>query len=228
MKSGGLGLKRRWIFGLSCIMVLCGLTLLSNHYWSEFLSQYFLLLALFHGRSNRNVQEWWTWDAPCLKCQRRVTYELGIICMNSGSCREHFPVCRSAWCASCFTTHPLDRFEVKMPRDFNGATLAEVEDEIRFKQARPGDHLCTPFQCPNCQSYNIRGKAINPKLVEDLVFECMVVRATLDSFWSQATKTIGNHVCEVQNEVCLGIHLCQFSDRGLYIITLGWMLQLWS
>ena len=68
--------------------------------------------------------------------------------------------------------------------DFNGATLAEVEDEIRFKQARPGDHLCTLFQCPNCQSYNIRGKAINPNLVEDLVFECMVVRATLDSFWS--------------------------------------------
>lgn len=86
-----------------------------------------------------------------------------------------------------------------MPRDFNGATLAEIEDEIRFKQARPGDHLCTPFQCPNCQSYNIRGKAIHQHLVEDLVFECMVVRATLDAFWSRATKTIGNHVREVRN-----------------------------
>jgi hypothetical protein len=86
-----------------------------------------------------------------------------------------------------------------MPRDFNGASLAEVEDELCFKQAWPGDHLCTPFQCPNCQSQNIRGKAIHPNLVDDLVFECMVVRATLDSFWSCTSKTIGNHVREVRN-----------------------------
>ena len=49
-----------------------------------------------------------------------------------------------------------------MPRDFNGASLAEVDDEIRFRQARPGDHLCVPFQCPNCQSQNIRGRSIGP------------------------------------------------------------------
>jgi hypothetical protein len=42
-----------------------------------------------------------------------------------------------------------------MPRDFNGASLAELEDEIWYKQARMGDHLCVPFQCPNCQSQNL-------------------------------------------------------------------------
>ena len=92
---------------------------------------------------------------------------------------------------------PLDQFEIKMPHDFNVATLAKIEDEIRFKQARPGDHLYTPFQRPNCQSYNISCKVIHQHLVEDLMFECMVVRATLDAFWSRATKTIGNHVLEV-------------------------------
>lgn len=92
---------------------------------------------------------------------------------------------------------PLDQFEVKMPHDFNVATLTKIEDEICFKQARPGDHLYTPFQCSNCQSYNISCKVIHQHLVEDLMFECMVVRATLDALWSRATKTIGNHVLEV-------------------------------
>jgi hypothetical protein len=230
MKSGGLVLKRRWTFGLFYITVLCGLTLLSNHFWLEFLSQFFLPLALFPGRSNRNGREWWTWDAPCHVCRRQVTYELGIISANFGLCQGHFPVCRSAWCASCFTTYPLDQFEVKMPRDFNGATLAEVKDEICFKQARPGDHLCTPFQCPNCQSYNIRGKAIHLNLVEDLVFECMVVRPR--SIPSGLELLRPSEIMYGRSEtwlgmgICLGFLLCQFSGR-LSITTLGWMRQLW-
>jgi hypothetical protein len=86
-----------------------------------------------------------------------------------------------------------------MPRDFNGASLAELEDEIRFRQARPSDHLCTPFQCPNCQSINIRGKPIDSTHIDDLVFECMVICATLDAFWLQASRTIANHMREVRN-----------------------------
>ena len=31
-----------------------------------------------------------------------------------------------------------------MPCDFNGASLAKVDDEICFRQARPGDHLQLP------------------------------------------------------------------------------------
>jgi hypothetical protein len=111
----------------------------------------------------------------------------------------HFPACDGAWCGTCFTAHPLDQFEVKMPRDFNGASLAELEDKIRFREARPGHHLCIPFQCPNCQSQNIQGWSIDTTLINDLVFECMVTRATLDAFWSRASKTVGNHVREVRN-----------------------------
>jgi hypothetical protein len=89
-----------------------------------------------------------------------------------------------------------------MPRDFNEASLAELEDEIRFKQARSGDHLCIPFQCPNCQSQNIQGRSIDTTLIDNLVLECMVVHATLDTFWSRASKTVGNHVQEVRNMAC--------------------------
>jgi hypothetical protein len=53
----------------------------------------------------------------------------------------------------------MDCFEIKLPRDFNGASLAEVDDEERFRVARPGDHLCTAFQCPNCQSQTSKGEA---------------------------------------------------------------------
>jgi hypothetical protein len=187
-------LRRRLISGLFCIMALFGLTLHSNHFWLEFLSLFSLHLGFSLGRSNRNGREWWNWGVPCHKCQSRVTYKSRIICANFGVRRGHFPACEAGWCASCFTTHPLDRLQVKMPRDFNGASLAEVEDEIRFRQARPGDHLCIPFQCPNCQSQNILGWSIDTSLIDNLVFECMVVRATLDTFWSRASKTVGNHV----------------------------------
>jgi hypothetical protein len=91
-----------------------------------------------------------------------------------------------------------------MPRDFNGESLAELEDEIRFRQARPGDHLCIPFQCPNCQSQNIQGRNIDTTLIDDLVLECMVVRTTLDAFWSRVSKTVGNHIQEVRNMACYG------------------------
>ena len=85
-----------------------------------------------------------------------------------------------------------------MPRDFNGVSLAELEDEIRFKEARAGDHLCVPFQCPNCQSQNLRGTDLRQGLMEDEAFECVVVRATLDAFWARSTKTVGAHVREAK------------------------------
>jgi hypothetical protein len=84
----------------------------------------------------------------------------------------------------------LDRSKVKLPRDFFGASLAKVEDEIRFWTARPGDHLLTPFQCANCQCQNIHRKNLTPRLVEDEAFEALCTLAYLDSFWAYATKTV--------------------------------------
>jgi hypothetical protein len=85
-----------------------------------------------------------------------------------------------------------------MPRDFNGASLAELEDEARFHQARPGDHLCVPFQCPNCQSQNIRGKSISPGHMDDEALECVLIRGILDAFWSRSSKTVGAHLREAK------------------------------
>jgi hypothetical protein len=60
--------------------------------------------------------------------------------------RGRFQKYNGAWCAECFTSHELDAFEVKLPRDFYGASLAaELEDLKRFKQARPGDLSAMSF-----------------------------------------------------------------------------------
>ena len=112
--------------------------------------------------------------------------------------RGRFSRCKGAWCAECFTAHDLDCFEIKLPRDFNGASLAEVEDEKRFRVARAGDHICCSFQCPNCQSQNIRGRDIDPSSARDIAFEALAIRATLDAFWSHASSTVASHVSEVR------------------------------
>jgi hypothetical protein len=36
----------------------------------------------------------------------------------------------------------------------------------------------------------------------------MIIRATLDAFWSCASKTISNHIQEVRNMACYGWMLC--------------------
>ena len=141
----------------------------------------------------------WKLDVPCLKCQKHVTYKSGIICANFGYTRGRFLRCQGAWCAKCFVPHHLDRFETAVPRDFNGATLAEVEDEIRYRTARPGDHLCCPFQCSNCQSQNIRGQDLVIDDVQDDAFDCLAIRANLDAFWSHASKTVASHRTEVSS-----------------------------
>ena len=84
-----------------------------------------------------------------------------------------------------------------MPRDFDGASLAEVEDEIRYQRARGGDHVCCPFQCPNCQSQNIRGRDLSEGNMEDEGFACLAIRATLDAFWARSSKTISAHRTEI-------------------------------
>ena len=102
------------------------------------------------------------------------------------------------WCADCFVAHPLDKFKTTVPRDFYGASLAELEDEVRFRKARPGDHLCMACQCPGCQSHNIRNRGLCPEDADDAAFEAICIRATLDAFWSKSSKTVASHVTEVR------------------------------
>ena len=58
--------------------------------------------------------------------------------------------CRGAWCAQCYKQHDEDNFPVLLASDLNDLIAEEeleVEEKERFKVARDGDHLMTPFQC---------------------------------------------------------------------------------
>ena len=89
-------------------------------------------------------------------------------------------------------------FETAIPRDFNEVSLAEVEDKVRFRQASPGDHLCTAFQCATCQSQNIQGKPLGLGDAQDDAFECVCIRVQLDAFWTHSTRTVAGLVREVK------------------------------
>ena len=43
---------------------------------------------------------------------------------------------------------------------------SEVEEKERFKVARDGDHLMTPFQCDYCQFVNLRGKLPSDSVID--------------------------------------------------------------
>ena len=64
--------------------------------------------------------------------------------------RGGFPDSGGAWCAECYTPHPLDNAEVDIPQDFEGESLEVPEDKARFVRARGGgggDHILCSFQC---------------------------------------------------------------------------------
>ena len=101
-------------------------------------------------------------------------------------------------CSDCFVAHELDRFETSGPCDFNGVSLAEIEEKIRFRKAQPGDHIFCPFQCPWCQSFNICRKVIQKGNIEDDAFEAIYTRAILDTFCDHSSQMSAGHVWEVK------------------------------
>ncbi|KAL3801862.1 hypothetical protein ACHAWO_003868 [Cyclotella atomus] len=127
-----------------------------------------------------------------------------------------FPMYRTQpcmWCGKCFIPSMLDPSDIAVPEDFIGATIRELENQERFMQARPGDHLCTSFQCPNCQSQNIRGKDLSSDTnVADACFESLCIRAQLDAFWARTKDTVKNHVAGLSSCLTMdglwGLHLC--------------------
>jgi hypothetical protein len=125
-----------------------GLLTCSNPLLWEFSYLTFLLLLGLVGTPGK----FWTWPANCLKCGIVRKGTNGLFCSNFGAYRGgHFEVCWRVWCRSCYTPHPLDRFHVNTPKDEDGFEwLSKPNDTFRYKQARNGDHLITPFQCEWC------------------------------------------------------------------------------
>ena len=66
-----------------------------------------------------------------------------------------------------------------------------------FCQARPGDHLMTPFQCELCHFRNIYKRDPVPTSEEDKwSLKCMI-RANLDAFWARRSSTVQGNTREM-------------------------------
>lgn len=97
----------------------------------------------------------------------------------------------------------MDPSTVAEPISLHGKPLAVPEDAGRFMGVRGGDHTLTAFQCPLCQCRNIKGRDLSESW-QDKLFECQLIRATIDAFWSRAVGTLDNHVNELRFQIKYG------------------------
>jgi hypothetical protein len=90
-------------------------------------------------------------------------------------------------------------------QDLDDALMAEEDleedDPARFREARDGDHLLTPFQCDCCHFQNIKRR--NPDLTDhqDKLLSISIRRAILDSFWSRERGTVSGNRREGQRHL---------------------------
>ena len=71
-------------------------------------------------------------------------------------------------------------FPIKRTYDEDGVELPRDDDEWRFKCARDGDHLTTPFQCDLCHFRNIQGRDPLAHSDKDCLLLEFIRRANLD------------------------------------------------
>jgi hypothetical protein len=95
-----------------------------------------------------------------MKCKGKIPELSGIICGNFGCRTNGERECRNAWHGACFKQDKGDTFPVLQVRDLDDSLVDESaledDDPNRFKEAREGDYIMTPFQCPECHFFNIK------------------------------------------------------------------------
>jgi hypothetical protein len=132
--------------------------------------------------------------------------------------------CNGAWHGTCFVQDAADKFPVLQVQDLDDSLVDEStlddEDPNRFKEARDGDHLMTPFQCPECHFMNITGRLPSSLLHKDVLAMTCIKRATLDSLWSRERSTVQSNKLEgakfLAGQRLLGFDTHCFPYRGPY------------
>ena len=104
--------------------------------------------------------------------------------------------------------------------------LLEVDDTLRFKNGRDGDHIMAPFQCDICHFQNLKGR--NPRAgcyQDDLLLMC-IQRVVLDSFWSRERSTVNSNRLEgvkfVELQETLGLKRKALPPQGPYSMEDTW------
>jgi hypothetical protein len=83
-----------------------------------------------------------------------------------------------------------DEFPIARPTDKDGMIVMDANDETRFKEARDGDFLLTPFQCDLCHFRNLLSRDPVIGLPQDVRLVKLIRRANLDALWSREPGTV--------------------------------------
>jgi hypothetical protein len=116
----------------------------------------------------------------------------GVFCGNFCFSRGPFRLCRKVWCAGYYTPRKMVTFFTYEPEDEDGFTWIKKGDEKRFKVARNGDNLLTPFQCELCVFRNLHLREPARTQTDELAL-CDYRRANLDAFWSRERSTVSSN-----------------------------------
>ena len=132
--------------------------------------------------------------------------DAGSICMNFLSRRGNWPICGRSWCGSCYSMENNQMFYIMSLKEIlNAEEGIDSEDAMRLEEswgekyvskddylfARPGDHLCIPFECDYCIFIKLRGHLPRDNRETDKLLMKCIRRVNLDAFWSRTTQTIG-------------------------------------
>jgi hypothetical protein len=145
----------------------------------------------------------WTWRGPCGKCGHLCQGMSGLFCANFAHVQLHWKPCRSVWHGSCYVPHALDHFYCNVITDEDGFDWRPPESLSRFRVARDGDHLLTPFQCDLCCFRNLQKRDPVASLPKDDLLLCCIRRANLDAVWGREPHTVSATLRGVRHMVRL-------------------------
>jgi hypothetical protein len=89
-------------------------------------------------------------------------------------------------------------FPVAAQYDDEGELITLEKEEIRFREARAGDHLMTPFQCDVCHFRNIYRRDPDIRVLGEIETMEFIRQAILDSFWSREPTTVRGNLQEAK------------------------------
>jgi hypothetical protein len=137
----------------------------------------------------------WDWVGACVVCGSIRRGTKGLFCSNFGrECGPGFDICRRVWCGECYKPHQTDNFHVFVPKDESGFEWRrKPKDALRFKTARDGDHLVTPFQCHLCHFQILTLRNPSESNHKDALLLCCLIRANLDALWSRESSTVDSN-----------------------------------
>jgi hypothetical protein len=131
-------------------------------------------------------------------CQRYLQGNEGLFCANFWSQRGTFAPCLSTWRPPCYKPVGLTCFPVALQYNDEGELITSEQENARFREARVGDHLMTPFQCEVCHFRNIYKRDPMDASLEDCDVLEFMRQAITDSLWSREPTTVRANLKEAQ------------------------------